>query len=296
MQYKQLGSTDLKVSVLGYGAWALGGGGWDGIDLNQAMDTLQHAYEKGINFFDTAPIYGMGKSEERLGSFLKGIRKDVVLATKCGLLWNDSGNVRQDISREAILQDVENSLSRLQTDYIDLYQIHWPDNRTPFKETFSTLNRLQEQGVIRYIGLSNYDFAGLQKASEFSEIASLQNQYNMLQRQDEETILPYCREKGIGYIPYSPLAQGLLSGKITEDYTPEPGSARSHNPLFTDREKFRESLAFTERLEKPPAQTAIRFLLREPAVSSVIVSVTKPHHLEANLQAVASFDDATGAG
>ena len=286
MEYRTLGTSGMKVSALGYGAWALGGDGWDSVDLKQAMTTLELAYESGINFYDTAPIYGMGKSEKRLGDFLQGIRKNVILATKCGLLWDKQGTVRKDLTEQGILQDVENSLKRLKTDYIDLYQTHWPDNRTPFHETFSCLNTLQEQGTIRHIGLSNYSLEGIRKAGQYSTIVSLQNRYNMLQREDEKTILPWCRKHNIGYIPYSPLAQGLLTGTTSADYTPAPGSARSHNPLFTDRKKFREALAFAKSLKSPPAETALRFILKEPAVSTVIISVTKPKHLKNNLHAL----------
>jgi len=290
MKYRTLGSSRLTVSLLGYGALALGGDGRDDIDLKEAMATLELAYENGINFFDTAPVYGMGKSEKRLGDFLQGMRQKIVLATKCGLLLDAGGNVRKDISRDAILSDFEQSLKRLKTDYIDLYQIHWPDNRTPYQETFSTLNELQGSGAIGYIGVSNYDPVSLKKASEIAKIVSIQNQYNMLQRQDEAEMLPFCREKNIGYIPYSPLAQGLLSGKISEDYTPPAGSARSHNPLFTDRKKFHKALQFTAGLKKPPARTAIRFLLDKPEISTVIVSVTKQHHLQANLKAIEDLE------
>lgn len=286
MEYRQLGEGGPRVSALGYGAWALGGDGWDGVDPEEALETLEAALDAGVTFFDTAPIYGMGKSEERLGEFLAGRRDDVVLATKCGLLWDDAGNVRKDISRDAILQDVENSLRRLRTDHIDLYQVHWPDNRTPFAETFTTLRGLQEEGVIGSIGVSNYDAAGLEKAGRYCRIASVQNRYNMLQRDDEASVLPYCLRHGIGYIPYSPLAQGLLSWKIGPDYRVSQGSARSHNPLFTDRVKFENALAFVEGLEPPPARTALRFLLDRPEVSSVIVSMTRRPHLEENLAAL----------
>ncbi|OQY09904.1 MAG: hypothetical protein B6I28_02090 [Fusobacteriia bacterium 4572_132] len=290
MIYRKLGKIDLEVSILGYGAWALGEDGWNDINKKEALETLELAYEKGINFFDTAPIYGKGKSEEKLGEIFKGVRNKIVLATKCGLLWNENGNVRKELTRDAIMYDIENSLKRLQTDYIDLYQIHWPDNKTPLKETFDTFNQLKKDGIIRNIGVSNFDVNLLQKATKISEIVSVQNQYNMIQTEAEQDVLPFCKENGISFIPYSPLAQGMLSGKIDENYKIPKHDVREFNPIFSNREKFKESIEFINTLPKPLADTAIQFLLKREEIPSVIASVTKKKHLEANLRAIEIFE------
>ncbi|MGM0509105.1 MAG: aldo/keto reductase [Fusobacteriota bacterium] len=290
MIYRKIGSSDLKASVLGYGAWALGEDGWNDFDKKESLETVELAFEKGVNFFDTAPVYGFGKAEKKLGELFSGVRSEVIFATKCGLLWNDRKEIRHDISRDAIMYDIENSLKRLKTDYIDLYQIHWPDNKTPLEETFKTLNKLKKDGVIKNIGVSNFDKELLEKASKLSEIVSVQNRYNMIQNEAEKEVLPFCKENNIGFIPYSPLAQGMLSGKIDEDYEVPKGNIRGLNPIFTDPKKFKEAINFIKTLDKPLAHTAIQFLLKREEIPTVIASVTKKRHLKSNLKAIEIFE------
>ncbi|BDU51513.1 aldo/keto reductase [Haliovirga abyssi] len=289
MLYKKLGKSDMNVSVLGYGAWALGEDGWGGINLDEAYKTINLAIKSGINFFDTAPIYGMGKSEERIGELLKEIRKDIYIATKCGLLWNENKEVRIDNSRDAIMYDIEKSLKRLKTDYIDLYQIHWPDNKTPLKESFTALNELKEQNIIRNIGVCNFSLEQLKEGLEYSEIVSLQNQYNLLQNSIEEKIMPFCEKNKISIIPYSPLAQGMLSGKIDENYQLKPGDIREHNPLFNNKDNFEKAIKKIKELPKPLSHTAIQYLIDKSSVGTVIFSVTKRNHLEENLKALKKY-------
>ena len=290
MIFRKLGNSDLKVSLLGYGAWALGEEGWKDVNTKEAIKTFEYCLENGINFIDTAPIYGMGLSEERIGNILNGFRENVIIASKCGLLWDENKSVYKDISRDGIMQDIENSLKRLKTDYIDLYQIHWLDGKTPLKESLETLNKLKKDGVIKNIGVCNFNKEELQEGIETAEIVSVQNQYNLLQNSAEEYVLPFCRENNISFIPYSPLAQGLLSGKINKNYTLTPGDIREYNPLFNNKENFKKAITKIKTLEKPLSHTAIKYLASREEVSSIIISVTKLNHLKENLEAIKQIE------
>ncbi len=284
MEYRKLGQSNLEVSLIGYGGWALSGKGWGDINKKEALETVEKSIENGINFFDTAPVYGFGKSEELLGMLLSSVRKKVIIATKCGLWWDDRGRVFHDLTRDAVLRDIESSLARLKTDYIDLYQIHWPDKKTELNETLDTLNELKKDGVIRFIGLSNFNTELLGKATDLAEITSLQALYNMLQRDAERDFIPFCKKNGVGFICYSPLAQGLLSGKINEDFKPGRHDVRRFNPLFRNRDKFRECIAFTKKLSSPPGLKALKFLADNKEVSSILVSMTRVKHLMESLK------------
>jgi len=292
MQYRTLGTTGISVSLLGYGAWALGKQGWPGVDKREAIATLEAAIKHGINLFDTAPIYGFGRSEHLLGEVLRGHRSKVVLATKCGLRWDKRGKVTHDLSREAILRDIEASLSRLSTEYIDLYQTHWPDPATPFDETLETLCDLVAQGVVKHIGLCNATVPLIEQALQQIRIASVQNQYNLLQRDAEQEVLPFCREKNIGFLCYSPLAQGLLAGTVPEKFVPGRHDIRRLNPLWCDPQTLCNAIAYVRRLSHPPAAAALRFLAAQEGVSSILVSMTRRKHLEENLQYLEQSDRA----
>ncbi|MFP4698365.1 MAG: aldo/keto reductase [Eubacteriales bacterium] len=282
MIYRKLGNIEQKVSVIGYGGWALGQKGWQGVNEGQSRKTLQLAYESGINFFDTAPIYGLGKSEEIIGEELSYVRKNIIIATKFGLVWNQ-GDVRHDISRDSILREIEQSLKRLKTDYIDLYQLHWNDNKTSFEETFSTLNRLREEGVIREIGVSNLNKDEMVEALHYSNITSLQSEYNWLQRDVEKEVLPFCNERKIGFIAYSPLAQGLLSGKVNTDYNLSKNDIRRFNPFFTNKEIMTKALNKIKKLDNP-LEVALKFLVDNNKVTTSLVSMTKERHLKQNIK------------
>ncbi|USB33715.1 aldo/keto reductase [Paenibacillus sp. YPG26] len=291
METRRLGKSDLHTSVIGFGAWAAGKAGWGDVSDNQIERAIHRAHELGVNFFDTAPVYGFGESEQIVGRTLKPIRDKVILATKFGLTWDDAGSIRNDVSRENIVREVEDSLRRLQTDYIDLYQVHWPDpsGATPFEETFDTLNQLAQQGKIRYIGVSNFSVEQLTKAAAISPVVSLQSLYNILQRDVEQGPLPYAAEKGIGFIPYSPLAQGLLTGKFNPGNKPKEDDVRSVlNPLFGEAEyelnltKVQKLSEIAGRYGKPLGQLAINWLLANPAVSSVIAGAKTAEQVEEN--------------
>jgi len=277
----------MQVSLLGYGGWALGKKGWPGVDEKEARKTLEAAIDRGVNFFDTAPIYGFGRSEEVLGEVLLGMRQKIFIATKCGLRWDGRGYVKHDLTAASITWELEQSLKRLKTDYIDLYQIHWPDKNTPLEETLEALCRMQQQGVIRQIGVCNFTAELILQALGHAAIASVQQLYNMLERDAEAAILPLCRDQHLGFICYSPLAQGLLAGNFTRDYKPGRHDVRRLNPLYRNREAFAAGIALVENSSSSPAAEALAFVARQEAVCTLLVSMTQRKHLSENCSALA---------
>jgi aryl-alcohol dehydrogenase-like predicted oxidoreductase len=279
----------MQVSLLGYGGWALGKKGWPGVDEKEARKTLEACIGQGINFFDTAPVYGFGRSEEVLGDVLSGLRQQVIIATKCGLRWDERGYVKHNLSSDSISWEIERSLRRLRTDYIDLYQIHWPDRHTPLEETLGKLVELQAQGVIRHIGVSNFSRELLEKARALARIVSVQEPYNMLQRGAEAELLPLCRRLGLGFICYSPLAQGLLGNGLSPDFKPGRHDVRRLNPLYRNREVFAAGMALAKKI-KPAAAAALAFIARQEAVSTILVSMTQRKHLAENCTSLLRAD------
>jgi aryl-alcohol dehydrogenase-like predicted oxidoreductase len=260
--------------------------GWGPQDDSDSIESVQVALDSGVNWFDTAPAYGLGHSEEVLGKALGARRKDVIIATKFGLVWDDAGHVRNLATYDSIMRECDDSLRRLNTDYIDLYQMHWPDNSgTPLEESMRALVDLKAAGKIRYAGVSNFDVPLLQQAMKVLQLDSLQPVYNLFNRDVEAEILPYCRQMGIGVVAYSPLASGLLGGKYTPDKKFAPGEWRASHPDFTG-EGLQRNLARVERLReiaaqhgKTVAQLAIAWVLSNPAMTSAIVGVRRPDHL-----------------
>jgi len=286
MLYQQLGSSNLNISRIGYGAWALGGRGWGNYNEREARRALEACLEHGINFFDTAPVYGFGRSEEVLGEALSAVRSDVVIGSKCGLVWNDSGHVRHDLSRDALRRDLEASLKRLKTDYIDLYQIHWPDRRTPIEETIEELISFQRSGIVRHIGVSNFSKQQLQQACSCADIVSVQQLYNLLQRDAANDVLPVCRQKNLGFIAYSPLAQGILAGEMGSKNRPGRHDVRRRNPLYRNPEHFEQALQYAQSLPQPQSIAALKFLFAQPEVTCALIGMTQRRHVEINLQAL----------
>ena len=216
MEYRMLGDSDLEVSVVGFGAWAIGGAPfWSNEGDARSARAVMKAYELGVNFFDTAPVYGFGHSEEILGRTLKPVRNKVIYATKCGLRWGKKSlsSITKNATRKSILEEVDQSLRRLDTDYIDLYQVHWPDIEASQEETMEALLKIQEQGKVRVIGVSNYSVEQMKSIMKSGKIESLQPDYSLLNRSIEKNVVSYCKENKIGIIAYSPLASGLLTGK-----------------------------------------------------------------------------------
>jgi aryl-alcohol dehydrogenase-like predicted oxidoreductase len=290
MEKRRLGNSNLMASVIGFGAWAAGKAGWGNVDEQEIMKAIQTAYDHGVNFFDTAPFYGFGESERILGTALKPVRDKVIIATKFGLVWNEKGDFVKDASRKNILREIDQSLKNLNTDYIDLYQVHWPDDQTPIEETMETLNELVEKGKVRYIGVSNFSVEQMEEARKYANVVSLQSLYNLLQRDVEKAEYPYTEKNGMGFIPYSPLAQGLLTGKFTPPITLSSNDVRRQfNPLFQEG-RFEENLkkvekirTVAERYNKPTAQVAVNWLLAKPAVTTVITGAKNKEQIMQNI-------------
>jgi aryl-alcohol dehydrogenase-like predicted oxidoreductase len=293
MDYRRLGNSGLRVSVVGLGANNFG----RRCDREQTAVVVRRALELGITCIDTADIYGpAGLSEEYLGAALKGHRRDVVLATKFGGPMGDGPN-SSGASRGYVLQAVHASLRRLETDYIDLYQIHFPDAETPIDETMRALDDLVRSGEVRYIGCSNFNAAQIveaqwtARASQLTPFVSAQNRYNLLERGVEESILPICTKYGLGMLPYVPLAGGFLTGKYRQGEAAPPGTrlseARQAERTLTDSNyaRLQQLEAHAERYDHTILELAIAWLAAQPAVASVIAGATRPEQLEANVRA-----------
>ena len=290
MQYRKLGKNGPQISVIGFGSWATGGD-WGGQDDQLSADSVRAALDAGVTFFDTAPIYGKGHSEEVIGKALKGDRSKVVLATKCGMVWDENKKVSKNGSYNSILREAEQSLRRLGTDYIDLYQMHWPDQDTPAEETMRAMERLVQEGKVRYVGVSNYSIPLLEESLAVRHVDSLQPPYSILRPAVEKEILPYCLEKGIGVVSYSALTSGLLSGNYTYDTKFSESDWRSRNKAHTvdlksnvDRAEKLKVIANQLSITLP--QLAVAYILMNPAITSSIVGVRKPNHILSVLPAI----------
>lgn len=313
MHYRELGQTGLRLPAVSFGAWAIGGWLWGGPDDDNAIKALRAAIDHGITCIDTAPTYGMGHSETLVGRALKDRRDEVILATKCGIRWDCTDGEKQfdtvmndgtpcTIYRngrpDSVTHECEQSLKRLQTDVIDLYQVHWPDTTWPVEETMDALLRLKEAGKIRAIGVSNFGVDLIRKCQARGRVDSVQPKYNALQRDVEDELLPFCVEQRIGVLAYSPIAQGLLTGKVTMDRTFPEGDVRNKNPLFAP-ENRREVLAMLERV-KPIArdlgltlgQMFTAWLVHQPGVTTALVGARTPAQAKENAGAGVAVLDA----
>ncbi len=306
MKYKTVPALpDLSLSAVGFGCWGISGSDvWNQTDDAHSRQTIHQALDQGINFFDVAPIYGKGHAEVILGDALKGKRNEVIIASKCGLLWDDQGQVTNNLTRASILKEIDDSLRRLQTDYLDLYQLHWPDPETPLEETMSTLEALRTQGKIRYIGVSNFSVARTQEAMRYAPVASYQGLYNLLEHNPEhyhsipleyrtrDEVLPFCQEHGLAFLPYSPLFQGLLTGTFQASGNFDEHDARAANPKLNGEtfllyyEQVEALKAFAHRLGQPLNQVAINWLIAQDAVTSVISGGQLPEHVDQNVGSV----------
>lgn len=306
MRYRKLGKDGPEISVIGFGSWAIGGGGWASAwgnqDDEQSAESVRVALYNGINFFDTAAVYGLGHSEEVIGKALKGDRDKVVLATKCGLVWDENQNISKNGTYDSILREAEASLRRLGTDYIDLYQMHWPDTdaNAPAEETMRAMDKLVQDGKVRYVGVSNYNVSLLEASLSVRHIDSLQPPYSILRPAVEKEILPFCLENGIGVVAYSPLTSGLLSGNYTYDTKFSDDDWRSRNAAHTG-EGLRKNVDRVEKLKVIASrfgmtmpQLAIAYDLSHPALTSALVGVRKPSHILSVLPAIdVTLDEAT---
>jgi aryl-alcohol dehydrogenase-like predicted oxidoreductase len=230
-EYLDIPETHLRVSRVALGTWAMGGWMWGGTDQHESVATIQAAVNQGINLIDTAPVYGFGVSEEIVGTALEGIRNEVVIATKVGLEWRD-GKVFRNASRARIMHEVDESLWRLRTDYIDIYQVHWPDPLVPIEETAEAMRTLYEQGKIRAIGVSNFSVAQMERFRRVAPLHVVQPPYNLFERAIEADILPYCRDNQIVTLGYGALCRGLLSGRMRPDTLFDGDDLRRVDPKF----------------------------------------------------------------
>lgn len=300
MQTRQLGNSDLQITRIGYGAWAIGGPGWQFAwgdqDDNESIGAIHRALELGVNWIDTAAAYGLGHSEEIVAKALKswsGAKPYVF--TKCGLRWDANGNVIKKLKADSVKEEVENSLKRLGVEAIDLYQIHWPPDpdSAELEEGWSTLAALQKEGKLRWIGVSNFKVNQLQRAQNIAPVTSLQPPYSLVNRNVEPEILPYCKQQNIGVIVYSPMASGLLTGAMTRERAASLGSGdwRSRSPNFNEP-KLSRNLALVEELRaigkrhgRSPGEVAIAWTLLTPAVTGAIVGARSAKQAEGVMNA-----------
>jgi aryl-alcohol dehydrogenase-like predicted oxidoreductase len=292
MEYTSLPGSDLNVSGIGLGTWLFGGRRWGNVDDADSMKTIEAALARGVTFFDTADAYGAGRAESMLGDALRGARHRVVIATKVGVVWHDDGSRSIALSPSHIERAVEESLRRLKTDYIDLYQLHAMDPATSIADTGKALKKLRENGVVRHIGVSNFEVDAIDALRAIVPVLTTQSEYSLLKRDIEGDLVPYCARHGVSVLTYSPLSRGLLSGKFTDASTFPETDNRFHDDEFRG-ETFRQNLKkvghlteMARQLGHPPAAVAIRWLLEQPSVGAVICGARTPGQLEENLGAV----------
>ena len=307
MEYRKLGNTDLKLSAITFGAWAVGGWMWGGTEQNNSVEAMHASYDLGVTTIDTAPIYGQGLSEKIVGEAIKGIPRDKIqILTKYGMRWDEKkgefffsskdndGNdldIYKYAGKESVIKECENSLRRLGTDYIDLYQIHWPDNTTPIEETMEAVLQLKKQGKIREAGVCNYKVEQMKTAENVIELASNQVPYSMVRRDIEKNVVPYCLENGKGILAYSPLQRGLLTGKMKPDYPFGEGDTRANERYFTD-DNIRRTNDFLDKI-KPIAdsknatlaQLVIQWTLHQPGITIALVGARNPEQAIQNAKA-----------
>lgn len=294
MQTVKFGGTDMEITPIGFGAWAIGGGGWAAAwgpqDDDEAVGAIRRAVELGVNWVDTAAVYGLGHSEELVAQALKSVPESErpYVFTKCSLVWDDEGDISNVLNRDSVKRECEESLRRLQTDVIDLYQIHWPRPDEDIEEGWEALVELRDEGKVRHIGVSNFDVSQMERIEEIASVETLQPPYNMLNRGVEEEILPYCGEHDIGVIVYSPMRSGLLTGKMTPERVqnlPSDDWRRNaddfQEPRLSKNLKLVELLrAIGEQHGRSPAEVAIAWTLRHPAVTAAIVGGRRPDQVD----------------
>lgn len=280
---RPLGNSDLHITAVGYGAWAIGGNGWafgwGAQDDQNSIAAIQTALDLGVNWIDTAAVYGLGHSEEIVAQALKGRSQKPYIFTKCSLIWDQAGAVGNSLKADSLRREVEDSLRRLQLDTIDLYQIHWPNPDVDIEEGWSTLAELKAEGKVRYIGVSNFSVAQMERALKIAPITSLQPPYSLVKPAIEAEILPFCQAHNIGVIVYSPMQSGLLAGAMTVERVaglPDDDWCKRSGEFQEPR--LSRNLALVEVLQqigrehgRSPGEVAIAWTLRHPAVTAAIV-------------------------
>ena len=295
MQTRKLGNTNVELSVIGFGAWAIGGGnwqfGWGAQDDHDSIAAIQKALDLGINWIDTAAAYGLGRSERVVGEAIKGRRDSVFIATKCSLVWDDpkQGSVTNRLKAWSVRKEAEESLKRLGVEVIDLYQIHWPNPDADIEEGWGEIAKLVKEGKIRYAGVSNFSVSQMKRCQAIHPIASLQPPYSMLERDVENELLDFCARNGIGVVAYSPMASGLLTGKFNRQRVaslPDDDWRRERGRHFQEPE-FGYNLALVEQLttlarrhQRSVGELAVAWVLRRSEVTSAIVGARNPRQIE----------------
>jgi aryl-alcohol dehydrogenase-like predicted oxidoreductase len=290
MQRRQLGYTDLKLTTVGLGTWAMGGPwqfGWGPQDDDEAIAAILASLETGINWLDTAPVYGLGHSEELVGKALKQTSHKPIIATKCSLLWNDKREKVSCLKAQSIRKECHESLERLGIETIDLYQIHWPEPEEDIEQAWEEMAKLAQEGKVRYLGVSNFNVEQIKRLQKIHPVASLQPPYSMLHREVEDELLAYCAQNDIGVIAYSPMQRGLLTGKFSHERLASlpPDDHRIKNPDFHEP-KFTATLELVEQLKpiaerngRTLAQLSISWVLRRPEVTAAIVGARNPEQI-----------------
>jgi aryl-alcohol dehydrogenase-like predicted oxidoreductase len=286
MERTEIPGTSLKVSSVAIGTWAIGGWMWGGTDEAESIATIQAAFEHGINLVDTAPVYGFGRSEEIVGRAIAegGLRSNVIIATKVGLQW-EAGRVSRNASRARIIRKVEDSLRRLRTDYIDIYQVHWPDPLIMIEETADAMHMLFAQGKIRAIGVSNFSVVQMERFRRIAPLHVLQPPYNLFERGIETDLLPYCQENNIAMLGYGALCRGLLSGRMRADTAFDGDDLRRTDPKFL-QPRFAQYLAAVQRLDrlaqhfgKRVIHLAVRWML-DQGITTALWGARHPDQLQ----------------
>jgi aryl-alcohol dehydrogenase-like predicted oxidoreductase len=286
MKLTQIQGTSLKVSPVAIGTWAIGGWMWGGTDEAESVATIRAAFEHGINLVDTAPVYGFGRSEEIVGKAIAegGLRSSVLIASKVGLQW-ESGKVSRNASRTRIMQEVEDSLRRLRTDYIDIYQVHWPDPLITIEETADAMHMLFAQGKIRAIGVSNFSVSQMERFRRIAPLHVLQPPYNLFERGIEADLLPYCQKHKIAMLGYGALCRGLLSGRMKADTVFEGDDLRRNDPKFVEPRfaQYRAAVSRLDRLAqrfgKRVIHLAIRWML-DQGITTALWGARHPNQLQ----------------
>ena len=303
MERRKLGKSEVEVSAIVFGAWAIGGWQWGGADQRDSINAIHSCLDFGISTIDTAPIYGFGLSEKLVGEAIKGKRDRYEILTKFGMQWEgsdgefyfltvDNDGVERKVykysARESIIRECEESLKRLGTDYIDLYQIHWPDSTTPIEETMEAVQRLMEQGKIRAAGVSNYSVEQMEEAAKWVPLSSNQVPYSMVRREIEESIVPWCIQHDCAILAYSPLQRGLLTGKITPDYQFNPGDSRPETPHFKINNIIKTNAfldkirPIAERQDKTISQLVLKWTLMQPGITVALTGGRDPKQVMEN--------------
>jgi aryl-alcohol dehydrogenase-like predicted oxidoreductase len=288
MHTKRLGNSDLFITPVGFGAWAIGGSGWEfawgAQDDSDSMAAIHEALDAGINWIDTAAVYGTGHSEEVVARALGGMNTRPYVFTKCSMVWNERREIGHSLKADSIRRECEASLRRLRVEAIDLYQIHWPDPDEDIEEGWATLAALKQEGKVRHIGVSNFNVAQMKRARAIAPITSIQPRYSLLHREIEDEILPFAARENIGVIAYSPMASGLLTGAMTAERVARlpADDWRKHHPDFQEPQLHRNLMlvrllrTIGKRRGFTPAEAAVAWVLHNPAITGAIVGARRP--------------------